>query len=184
MDAALHSPSATSRPVTRGLVVLLRIAQVILAVSLLAMVVLGAMFAVDGSPVRDMFVEYAAPGEPLPAFGSIAVACFASAVTAAAWFYVLHLLVKVVRSVQAGDPFIEPNIGRLRAMWVIIAATELFRMVVHAAADISVSGTSVVPAETGIDIRIGTWFLVLVIATLSEAFRHGAALRAEQELTI
>ena len=42
----------------------------------------------------------------------------------------------------------------------------------------------VAPAETGMDIRIGTWFLVLVIAALSEAFRQGAEMRAEQELTI
>jgi hypothetical protein len=35
-----------------------------------------------------------------------------------------------------------------------------------------------------IDIRIGTWFFIFIIAAISEAFRHGAALRAEQELTI
>ena len=41
-------------------------------------------------------------------------------------------------------------------------------------------------AESGkiLGIRLGTWFLIFVIAAISEAFRHGAALRAEQELTI
>ena len=47
-----------------------------------------------------------------------------------------------------------------------------------------VGALGVAPAETGMDIRIGTWFLVLVIAALSEAFRQGAEMRAEQELTI
>jgi len=37
---------------------------------------------------------------------------------------------------------------------------------------------------TRLDIRIGTWFLIFIVAAISEAFRHGAALRAEQELTI
>jgi len=35
-----------------------------------------------------------------------------------------------------------------------------------------------------LDIRLGTWFFIFVIVVISEAFRHGAALRAEQELTI
>jgi len=35
-----------------------------------------------------------------------------------------------------------------------------------------------------LDIRVGTWFFIFIIAAISEAFRYGAALRAEQELTI
>jgi len=35
-----------------------------------------------------------------------------------------------------------------------------------------------------IDIRLGTWFLVFVIAALAEVFRHGAVLRRDQELTV
>jgi len=35
-----------------------------------------------------------------------------------------------------------------------------------------------------IDIRIGSWFLVFVIAALSEVFRHGALLRRDQEFTV
>jgi len=35
-----------------------------------------------------------------------------------------------------------------------------------------------------LDVRIGTWFFIFIIAAISEAFRHGAALRADQEFTI
>ena len=37
---------------------------------------------------------------------------------------------------------------------------------------------------SSIDIRLGTWFLVFVIAALAEVFRHGAVLRRDQELTV
>ena len=171
-----------SRPATTGLVPLLRAAQGVLVLAMVAMAVIGALFLVPGSFVQTAFLE-AVPA-PAPSPTTMGLACFASVLTAAAWFWVLRMLVRVVRTVQQGDPFVEANIGRLRAMWIVIAATEVFRMIVHSAADIALSGTAVQPADTGLDIRIGTWFLVLVIAAISEAFRQGAEMRREQELTI
>ncbi len=98
------------------------------------------------------------------------------------WFFVLRLLRRVVTAVIHGDPFMPENVARLRNIWVIMAATEVFRMLsnfifgsVNDAADIDGSR---------LDIRLWAWFFIFVIAVISEAFRHGAALRAEQELTI
>jgi len=42
----------------------------------------------------------------------------------------------------------------------------------------------VTEAAATIDIRLGTWFLVFVLAALAEVFRHGAVLRRDQEFTI
>lgn len=180
METAPLRPARLA-PATTTLVLVLRAAQIVLALAMVFMAVLGVLFLVPGSVMQTAFAEAAAAAPPPM---TMALACFASVATAAAWFWVLRMLIAVVQTVQAGDPFVEANISRLRTMWIVIAGTELFRMVVHSAADIALSGTSVTPADTGLDIRIGTWFLVLVIAALSEAFRFGAEMRREQELTI
>ena len=182
-DLAQHAlGDGLAKPASHGLVILLRVAQAVLVASIALFSVIAILLLVPDGPLHSLFPQ--GEGEPMPPYGRIAFACFASAVTAAGWFLVLNMLAKIVRTVQAGDPFVEANIGRLRGMWILIAAIEVFRMVIYSAADIALNGTSVTPAETGIDIRIGTWFLVLVIAVLSEAFRQGAEMRREQELTI
>jgi len=108
--------------------------------------------------------------------------CLAAALSAVAWFVVLHLLRRVVSAVIHGDPFLPENVSRLRTIWMIIAATEVFRMI----ATFVLGGSSDCMNVDGsrLDVRVGTWFFIFIIAAISEAFRHGAALRADQELTI
>ncbi|MEM7727839.1 MAG: DUF2975 domain-containing protein [Pseudomonadota bacterium] len=173
-------PSA--KPIAGGLILLLRVVQGLMLVGL-TVLTLCALALILGTPVYDWLVSNSS-ADALPGRGRLAFACTTGAITAFAWLAVLSILIRVIRTVQRGDPFVEANIVRLRAMWILIAVTEVFRIVVHSFADISVGALGVAPAETGMDIRIGTWFLVLVIATLSEAFRQGAEMRAEQELTI
>ena len=181
MTELAHSTPAR-RPVANGLVLLLRVVQALLALGLAGMAAAAVLALVPGSLIQQAVADPA--GTVDVSAGSFAFAMAAAAVTAAAWIYVLQLLIRIIRTVQAGNPFDDANIGRLRAMWVIITAAELFRMAIYGMANISVLGANVSEADTGLDIRIGTWFLVLVIAALSEAFRHGAAMRREQELTI
>lgn len=118
-------------------------------------------------------------GETKPNRYILPVMCLGMAVIAGAWFWVLHMLNKVVDTLIAGDPFVPENINRLRRMWIVIALTEVFRMII-----VSFPLLSVPDNDEAFPIRIGTWFLVFVIATLAEAFRYGAALRRDQELTI
>jgi len=149
----------------------------------LAVLAIGTLAFLFDTPLREWLLSNSDP-DAMPSMARLAFACATGAITAAAWLLVLSILIRVIHTVQEGDPFVEANISRLRAMWMLIAATEVFRIVVHSMADLSVGALSVSPAETGMDIRIGTWFLVLVIAALSEAFRQGAEMRADQELTI
>jgi len=102
--------------------------------------------------------------------------CLAAVIVVTGWFFVLRILHKVVLAIMHGDPFKLENIKRLRLIWLIMAATEFF----HALAKFWLG------PENGnmFEVNIGTWFFIFVIAAISEAFRHGAALRAEQELTI
>lgn len=180
------SPSSTKplggKPVTSSLILLLRVVQALMLLGLIILVTAALGFLFD-TPVRAWLLSNSDPAN-MPGMGRLAFACLTGAITAAAWLVVLSILIRVIRTVQWGDPFVEANIFRLRMMWMLIAATEVFRIIVHTVADISVGSLGVANADTGMDIRIGTWFLVLVIAALSEAFRQGAEMRAEQELTI
>ena len=105
--------------------------------------------------------------------------CLAGAVVAVGWFFVLKLLRGVVTAVIHGDPFLLENIERLRNIWIIFAVTEIFRMIAF-----FFMGGGDEASGSQLDVRLGTWFFIFVIVVISEAFRHGAALRAEQELTI
>ena len=104
-----------------------------------------------------------------------ALTCFGSAFIGAMWFFVLTILRKIVKTLLDGDPFVTENISRLRLMWIVIALSEILRIVVM---NLSISG------EVTLDLRPGTWFVVFVIAALAEVFRHGAELRRDAELTI
>jgi len=120
----------------------------------------------------------------VPSGAKLASAFAASAIIATAYFWVVKILHKVVKTLLAGDPFIPDNISRLRLMWILLAATELFRMVMHTATSVQDLVESVGEASSMIDIRFGTWFLVFIIAALAEVFRHGAELRRDAELTV
>lgn len=182
METSQTAKPELAKPVASGLILLLRVVQSLMLIGLLIMA-FGAIAFLFDTPIREWLLSNSDPSN-MPSMGRVAFACATGAITAAAWLLVLSILIRVIRTVQMGDPFVEANIVRLRAMWMLIAGTEVFRIVVHSVADISVGALGVAPAETGMDIRIGTWFLVLVIAALSEAFRQGAELRADQELTI
>ena len=94
------------------------------------------------------------------------------------WFYVLNILRKVVETIIEGDPFIHENISRLRRMWVIIATVEILRILFNLAFPLQTE------ADMTISFKFETWFLVFIFAILSEAFRYGAEMRRDQELTI
>ena len=91
----------------------------------------------------------------------------------------VRILSKIVKTLLAGDPFVPENISRLRSIWIIIALAEVLRTIIRVAAGLMGDNT-----EFTLDISAGTWFLVFVIAALSEVFRHGAELRRDAELTV
>ena len=161
-------------PMARVLSPLLMIGQWLCA-SGLVLVLLMAAFMAFPSGLRDNLLTHS-PTVTTPA--TMMGKCLAGAVLAAGWFFVLKLLRQVVIAVVHGDPFLPENVARLRKIWIIFAIIEVFRMFAHLAFGENADAGSL------LDIRLGTWFFIFIIAAISEAFRHGAALRAEQELTI
>lgn len=174
-------PAQTSPAISSNLMLVLRAAKAIMGV-VTVLLILGALIFMVSNPLRNWLLS-GVDMTALPTTRSLAFACCNSAVIAAAWYFVLDKLTRVVRTIQIGDPFVEENVSRMRWMWILIACAEIFRMVA-----VFLFGLMIGEAGDGtafrIDIRIGTWFLVFVIAALSEAFRMGVELRRDQELTI
>lgn len=171
-QSATHLKTGT--PVARGLNILLIIAMVILVVAIVVMLV-PILFP---GGFRDDFIRQAQENGLPASEQNYVILCLGSAIGATAYLGVVHILRSIVKTLIAGDPFVPENISRLRAIWIILAGAELFRMAVHMFAITTPS------QETIIDINITAWFLVFVIAALAEVFRHGAELRRDQELTV
>lgn len=167
----------TKGPIPKLLSVILLVGMIFLAlcVALLAFVCLMMAFP---NGLRDQIFAGVDAAKPMVSPQNMALVCLGMLVIAGAWFFVLKSLRRVVSTVIAGDPFVPQNISRLRRIWVIIALAEIFRMFIHWLARVNATGAS----ET--DFRLETWFLVFVVAALAEAFRYGAELRRDQELTI
>lgn len=179
-DPDIALADMTPSRVARGLSVLLRVGLVLLALA----VALGVLMCVVMLVPNGFRTEILNDLGGAASSGTLAVAGLSAAVIAGCWFIVLRMLRYVVGTVIEGDPFVPENINRLRWIWVVIAGSEIFRMVIVLFSGIAVNSASVTSAENGLDIRIGTWFFIFVIAALSEAFRVGAEMRRDQELTI
>ncbi len=170
-------PAGSSASMAKALSILLIVGQVGLAIGFIAFLLMASFMAIPS--LRESFTL------DLPnnlSSSTMAGLCLSGSIVAAGWFYVLRLLRRVVATVIHGDPFMPENVARLRNIWVMIAATEVFRMISNFIFG-SIEGDAGVDGSR-LDIRIWAWFFIFIIAVISEAFRHGAALRAEQELTI
>lgn len=161
-------------PVARGLNVLIVIAMIFIALSVIILLVFGVILMTDNSISADLMAKLEESGKNMKTHLS-SIALLGSAVIGAMWFYVLSILRKLVKTLLSGDPFVPENISRLRIIWIAIALAEVLRIVI---ANLATLG------EVTLELRPGTWFVVFVIAALAEVFRHGAELRRDAELTI
>jgi hypothetical protein len=177
VDYDLEGGEVSGRRVARTLRLATLVGRFVLGVSIVVSLIAAVWMSVSTGFQDDLFEKIGSNNRP--GHMILPLACLVVAIIAAAWFWVLHMLSQVVDTLLKGDPFVPTNISRLRRMWIIIAMTEIFRMVVANMTSAFFPG-----GDDGLKIRIGVWFLVFVIATLSEAFRYGAMMRREQELTI
>ena|GEM_PF-977275 len=171
------SPSPT---VARSLNYILVIVLAVLAISSVVLILIGILMLFPNGIRDNIFNELQSKNLDMPSSASqgqlLAMTCFAFAIISGAYAGVLVILRKIVKTLMQGDPFVPANISRLRIMWIILAASEVFRMLIQV---VSAEGDA-----SMISIRLGPWFMVFVIAALSEVFRHGAELRRDQELTV
>jgi hypothetical protein len=100
---------------------------------------------------------------------------------------VVSRLRRIFATLSAGDPFVPENAEHLRVIAIVIAVFEIARLGSGglAAGLLRASGMSEqtrLPVD--VEINLLVWFGVLSLVVLSEVFREGARLRAEQQLTI
>ena len=171
-------------PFARGLSLLLGVAMAVLSLVFIGFLIFGvSMFFPNG--LQDMVFSELSESQNVPAPQKFGLIFLAASLMTAAYIFVINVLRKIVATLVAGDPFVPANISRLRTVWIVLAAFEIIRMLTSAFLAVDINAMSVSDVQTGtIDIRLGTWFLVFVIAALAEVFRHGAMLRRDQEFTI
>lgn len=108
------------------------------------------------------------------------------------YFTILRQLRAVFDSLTSGQPFLRPNVGRLRVIgWTIIAAG-LFRHVfkwtivlgIRSVLTLGNAPPTVPWAFVIDDLNLEAFFVGAAILVLAEIFRAGAALQEEQSLTI
>lgn len=173
-DFAVAQNTAVARLFSKILVV----ASVILGFVCISMLAFAAFVVMPGG--EGFMADYIAEGGiDVGSRQGLALTYLGTAVITAAYFIVVRILSKIVKTLLAGDPFVPENISRLRSIWIIIALAEVLRTVLRVGASVMGGGN-----DFTLDISPGTWFLVFVIAALSEVFRHGAELRRDAELTV
>jgi len=171
-------------PFAKGLSLLLGVAMMILFITCLGMVIFGVCMFFDNG-LKDMLFSELEATNNMPSAQKLGLVFIAAAFMTSGYIFVVYTLRKIVGTLNAGDPFVPANISRLRSVWIVIAICELFRMTFRSILSVEINALNVSETVTSsIDIRLGTWFLVFVIAALAEVFRHGAVLRRDQELTV
>ena len=154
----------------------------------------AVMVAVIGAPAllifrAEVIAGLAADGVPDPAILIVPLAAILLAVGAllglAVWF--LLVLLRIVRSVGEGDPFIPENAERLSQLgWIALAGQVALAPVSAAVAWIAYQVRDVpsIHVEGEVGISGEGILLVLVLFILARVFRHGAAMRADLEGTV
>lgn len=96
------------------------------------------------------------------------------------------LLRKIVISVGNGEPFIEANVRRIRAIGIITVAAEFIRGLGVLAIQAWVADSVKTGIFMTVDVRWNLAILVLgaVIISLAEVFRYGMQLQSDADLTV
>jgi hypothetical protein len=97
-------------------------------------------------------------------------------------FVVFRQLLRIVRSVRAGEPFTVENAGRLKVIAWALFALEVLHICVAAIA--SAVSTKEVPLHLGDDFNLTSWLAILLLFVLAQVFREGARMRDDLEGTV
>ncbi len=153
----------------------------LLFVGVLLLVGLGAAITVSRAAILDKLAAagIGAPGYPLVL---LAISLLLTMITLS--FLFLRELLRIVRSVEDGDPFTPANAGRLTRMgWLNLAV----QLILFALAAIGIwfdDWRSALRAEDAINLGIGAVLMTLVLFILARVFRVGAVMRNDLEGTV
>ena len=95
---------------------------------------------------------------------------------------VLSELLRIVRSVGGGDPFVTKNAMRLRAIAWCLLGMELLHLAVGLIAALASSAAA--PLDIDWSFSFTRWLAALLLFVLAQVFEHGARMREDLEGTI
>lgn len=97
-------------------------------------------------------------------------------------FVVFNNLLRIIKSVRAGEPFMVENAGRLKAIaWALLALEVLHVCVVAIASAVS---TKEVPLRISGHLDLTGWLAILLLFVLAQVFLEGARMRDDLEGTV
>ena len=94
----------------------------------------------------------------------------------------LTMLMQIVDSVHAGDPFVVENGARIQSIAWLLLIAEILSLVVGAL--VKFISTPEQPFDTGWRFTLTPWIAVLLLFVLARVFDHGARLREDLEGTV
>ena len=150
-------------------------------VGVIVIIGLGAILTVQRGEVmeRAATANGGAAGYPL-----ILIAFVLVVALMAASFLFMRELMRMIGSVEQGDPFQPFNADRLRRMGWLAVASQLI-LVALAAIGLAFDGMRpALMAEDALNAAMGGFLLALVLFILARVFRLGAAMREELEGTV
>ncbi|MDC8755378.1 DUF2975 domain-containing protein [Erythrobacter sp. sf7] len=165
--------------------------QGFMAFAALTLVITGPLVVVMSDTINaEMVAEYGSTVAPMPV--SAILGLFACALVAVALvFFFFGKLRAIISTVAEGEPFLPDNADRLNAMAWLLAALQVAKVVLGAAAVPVATWASALKSE---DLHISTDFssgfdltsilMVVVLFILARVFRHGAAMREDLEGTV
>ncbi|MDP5102404.1 MAG: DUF2975 domain-containing protein [Erythrobacter sp.] len=165
--------------------------QGLMACAALTLIIVGPLAAVMSDTINaEMVADYGSKVAPMPI--SAILALFACALVAVVLvFFFFGKLRAIISSVAEGEPFLPENANRINAMAWLLAALQVAKFVLGAAAVPVATWASTIESE---DLHISTDFssgfdltsilMVVVLFILARVFRHGAAMRADLEGTV
>jgi hypothetical protein len=121
-----------------------------------------------------------------PAWGAAALGMRGIMIIGIAGAFIAHriltLLLRIVDTVRAGDPFVLDNAARLQAIACWVLGAELLHLVVGAIA--SWMSTPEQPFDLDLSYSFTPWITVLLLFVLARVFAHGARMRDDIEGTV
>jgi len=99
---------------------------------------------------------------------------------------IINRLRKIFSTLIDGDPFVPENATHMRTIWIVLSGFEVLNMLFSSGALMAkkLFGKTFSQLQGELHINWSLWLAVIVLIVLTEIFREGAKLRAEQKLTI
>lgn len=138
--------------------------------------------------VTPLTYSFTLPQEEMPFY----LAMLPSIFVGLAVFLFIHLLVKLLKSIEERDFFSNANVKRLRYMSLILMVGEVASWMYRRLLSIFINNSFEIEGmfkvgrgfSFSLDSIFSYFFLGLMILLIANAFEHGLKLKEEQELTI